>query len=212
MPTVTVRRLVDSCVIVDDGEHAVLFDPGIYTWQHPRFSIDEIVWLDRILVTHSHADHCHPEFVVALADRFPDVAIQSNAAVVGALAAHGVAVTAESEPWIEAHDSPHERTPMGEGPPNTAFHVGGWFTHPGDSRRLDRSAQVLAVPMMPPWSSMTEAIDFANRLGPRWVVPIHDWNLNDVGRAFVDQVAPASLDDGITYLGLDHFESVDLDL
>ncbi|HEY5684042.1 MAG TPA: MBL fold metallo-hydrolase [Acidimicrobiia bacterium] len=212
MPTVTVRRLADSCVIVDDGNHAALIDPGVHTWRHPDFSIDDIVWLDRILITHAHADHCHPEFVASLAERFPDVPIQTNAAVGAMLSAHGLAVTVENGSWIEATEAPHEPTPLGEGPPNTAFHVGGWFTHPGDSRRLHRTAPVLALPMMPPWGSMTDAIAFANRLGPRWVVPIHDWALGDAGRAFVDDVAPSALGPNVTYLGLGHFESARLEL
>lgn len=211
MASVSVRRLADSCVIVDDGEHVALVDPGIHTWRHPSFSLDDIVWLDRILITHQHDDHCHPEFVAALAARFPDVEIQSSRAVADVLRAAHISVTTVTEPWIEVEEAAHERLPIGEGPPNLAFHIGGWFTHPGDSRSLRRTNPVLAVPMNPPWSSMTEAMAFVNRLAPRFVFPIHDWNLNRAGLDFVSRVAPLSLESA-TFIDLGHFETVELDL
>lgn len=212
MASITIRRLNDSCVIVDDANHAVLIDPGTYTWQDPSFSIDDVVWLDRILITHSHADHCDPEFVVALKTKFPDVPVQSNSTVAGLLASHGVDVTTDSASWLDAEDAPHEAIPVGEPPPNTAFHVADVFTHPGDSRRITTSASVLAVPMMPPWGSMTGAIRWINGLRPSYVLPIHDWNLNDTGKGFVSRIARQSLDEGIELLDLGAFEQATLEL
>jgi L-ascorbate metabolism protein UlaG (beta-lactamase superfamily) len=212
MGSLKIRRLADSCVIVDDGQHVVLVDPGIYTWQDPKFSINDIVWLDRILITHEHADHCHPEFVTALSTKFPDVPIQSNSSVAALLEQHGISVTTDSVDWVVPEEAAHGEIPVGTAPPNTAFHIGDVFTHPGDSREVQKSGAVLAVPMMPPWGSMTEAIAWVNRLRPSHVLPIHDWNLNATGMEFVGRVARAALVDGIELLDLGYFEKATIEL
>ena len=212
MPSVTITRLADSCVLVDDGVHATLVDPGSFTWDNPDFDMDRIVWIDRILITHAHRDHCSPEFVAALHEKFPDVGIQGNDEVVAQLRAAGVSATTDTVDWVEPVDAPHEVIPTGAAPPNLAFHISSVFTHPGDSRKVTRANPILAVPMMPPWSSMTEAIAWANRLRPSYVLPIHDWNLNAVGRQFVVNVGSGSLADGIELLDVGYFDEITVEI
>ena len=72
---------------------------------------------------------------------------------------------------------------------------------------------VLAIAFSPPWGSMTGAVQQARRVGPQYVVPIHDWHLSDDGRQFANQIATMSFqDDDITYVPLNDFEAVTLEL
>ena len=63
-------------------------------------------------------------------------------------------------------------------PPNTAYVVEETLLHPGDSfaRSLDacRGIPLLALPVAAPWTSEIGAGEFADRIAPKSIVPIHD--------------------------------------
>ena len=82
-------------------------------------------------------------------------------------------------------DVEHEPLPTGARPPNRSWTIGVLFTHPGDSHQPDRTAPVMALPLMAPWTSTTDAVAFARRVGPRQVVPIHDFYMTEAGRGFI---------------------------
>lgn len=62
----------------------------------------------------------------------------------------------------------------------------GWmgiFLNPGDSFAKDLDAKagtpVLALPIMAPWNTELEVAEFAQRMQPRRIIPIHDGYAKD---------------------------------
>ena len=189
----TIRRLTDSCLIVTTDDGATLFDPGYFTFGSGEVDLESIVDIQRILLTHEHGDHVQPEFVRWLLDRGTDVTVYSNQAVYDLLASNDIEVVTDTPAGISSEDVVHGTTPMGTAPPNRAFTVEGVLTHPGDSWQPTTSAPVLALPLLIPWGSTTEAMEFARRLTPQQAVPIHDFYTSQSGREWITGMAKAVL-------------------
>ncbi len=210
---VTIRKLSHSCLHVDAGGCRVLVDPGAFTWTDARFDVTSLGAVDRVLVTHSHPDHLSVDFVRELAVRYPDATVESTPDVVGLLADAGVSATTASASYTARFDAPHEATPLGPGPPNVGFHIAGTVTHPGDSHSFAATADVLAIALVAPWGSMTDAVALAHSLEPRYVVPIHDWPLSAEGAAWLYGIGErAFAGTGTTFVPLGEFETVELDV
>ncbi len=185
----TIRRLTDSCLVVTTDQAATLFDPGFHTFESGEIDLDSIGDISRVLITHEHGDHVNPEFVRWLVDRASDLTVYSNQAVAGLLDGYGIEVDTTDPAGVTTEDVLHEMIPTGAQPPNRAFTIDGVLTHPGDSYQPTASAPVLALPLIIPWGSTTQSMDFARRLGPRQVIPIHDFYLNQGGRNFAYNMA-----------------------
>lgn len=204
----TVHRLADSCLLVTTDTGSTLLDPGFATFDSGEVDLDGIGDVQRVLVTHEHADHVKPEFVRWLVDRGDDVAVHANQAVADLLAPHDIAVQVAPPPGTGAEDVLHEVVPTGAAPPNRAWTVDGVLTHPGDSQQPSTTAPVLALPLITPWTSVTTAVAFARRLAPAQVVPIHDFYTSRSGRHWVMGLAKNVLaGDGIEVIPLDWGES-----
>ncbi len=185
----TVRRLTDSCLTVTTDTAATLFDPGFHTFESGEVDLESIGDISRVFITHEHGDHVNPDFVRWLIDRRSDVTVYSNQAVAGLLDGYGIDVATANPDGVSSEDVLHEMIPTGMQPPNRAFTIDGVLTHPGDSYQPSTSAPVLALPLIVPWGSTTRSMEFARRLAPRQVIPIHDFYLNESGRNFIYNMA-----------------------
>lgn len=203
-----IHRVADSCLTITTGAGTTLIDPGFYPFDSNEIDLGTIGEVQRILITHEHFDHVKPEFVRWLIDRGTDVAVYANQAVADLLAYHNVAVDTSDPPGVTSEDVTHGITPLGAAPPNRAYTVEDLLTHPGDSQEPSTTAPVLALPMIAPWTSTTEAVAFARRLRPRQVIPVHDFYLSRSGRERIAAMVKAALaDDGIEVVPLDWGES-----
>lgn len=199
-----IRRLTDSCLHVTTDEAATLFDPGFHTFLEGDVDLDSIGDVTRVLITHEHRDHVHPDFVKWLVDRGDDVTVYSNQAVADLLAKADIETIVAAPEGVSFEDVLHGKIPNGAQPPNRSYTIDDVFTHPGDSREPTRTAAVLALPLIVPWDSATGAVEFARRLGPSQVVPIHDFYLTESGRTFIRGMTKAVLEnDGIEMVELD---------
>lgn len=189
----TIRRLSDSCLTVTSDEGTALFDPGFFTYDDSGIDLGSIGDVQRIFVTHQHLDHVKPEFVKWLVDRGDDVRVYSNQAVANLLSDHGIPVVTSDPDGVSSEDVLHEMIPNGDTPPNRSYTVDGIITHPGDSYGPTTSASILALPLLTPWGTTTKSVEFARRLGPRQVVPIHDFYLSESGRRFIVRMAKSVL-------------------
>jgi L-ascorbate metabolism protein UlaG (beta-lactamase superfamily) len=201
-----IRRLTNSCLSVTGDAGTALFDPGFFTFA--EFDLSTIGEVQRVLITHEHADHVKPEFVQWLIDRGSDVEVYSNQAVVDLLAEHDIEASVRNPGGVSSEDVLHEMIPTGAQPPNRAYTIDGVLTHPGDSYQPTSTAPVLALPLLIPWGSTTRSVDFARHLAPQQVVPIHDFYLTEAGRSFVVGMTKRVLaDDGIEVVPLDWGDS-----
>lgn len=204
----TIRRLADSCLLVSDDAGATLIDPGVFAYRADDIDLESIGDVSRILITHEHADHVSPEFVQWVLDRGSDIAVHANDAVAALLEPHDIEVSDRDPAGVSSEDVLHEMIPTGATPPNRSFTIDGLLTHPGDSYQPTSSAPVLALPLLVPWGSMTQGVEFARRLGPRQVVPIHDFYTSPSGRQWVATLAKKVLTgDGIELVPLGWGES-----
>lgn len=199
----TIRRLTHSCVIVTDDDHATLIDPDFFTFTSGEIDFDSIGDITRVLITHEHGDHVHPEFVQWLMGRRADLEVYSNAAVQTMLSKSDIDVSVDVPEGTSIQDGVHERIPNGATPPNRAWTVADVFTHPGDSYGLQATAPVLSLSLLAPWGSSTASVDFAKRLAPRQVIPAHDFYLSAQGRSFLPGlVAGPLVEAGIEFVPL----------
>lgn len=206
---VSITKLVHACLLVEVNGKRILVDPGGFSWQDGRFDISMVEGVDRILITHEHADHVSVEFVRAALERSNDATVETTQALQGILAEHGVEATTHGTPHFAA---PHERIPTGPGPENVGFHIEGVLSHPGDSHSFAETKPILAMPFVAPWGSLTNGVDRARLVKPAYVVPIHDWFLSDGGRALMYRLARMALDqDGIELVEVPDFETVTLE-
>lgn len=204
-----IRRLTDSCVLVTEDDEATLFDPGFHTFQDGTVDLDSIGDVTRVLVTHEHGDHVHPDFVRWLIDRKRDLVVYSNQAVADLLDSQGIEVSIDIPEGVGVEDVLHEKLPNGSQPPNRSFTIEGVFTHPGDSHEPTKTAPVLALPMIAPWGSLTAAVEFARRIGPKQVMMIHDFYMSEPGRARIRGMAKGALAaHGIELLDVDWGQSL----
>ena len=181
----TIRRLADSCLVISSDSGTTLLDPGGFTYDSGAVDLDTVGDVQRVLITHEHGDHVKPEFVRWLVDRGEDVTVHSNQAVADLLAPHAIAVATGGLDAVTFEDVVHEVTPLGTSPPNRAFTIDGILTHPGDSYQPSTSGPVLALPLLTPWGSTHQSMEFARRLAPRQAVPIHDFYLSESGKDWI---------------------------
>jgi L-ascorbate metabolism protein UlaG (beta-lactamase superfamily) len=205
---VTITKLVHACLLVEANGKRVLVDPGSFSWQDDRLDASAVEGVDRILITHEHADHVSVEFVRAALERSNGALVETTPALQAILADEGIEAVTEGTPQFAA---PHERIPIGPGPQNVGFHIEGVLSHPGDSHSFVETMPILAMPFVAPWGSLTNGADRARLVRPAYVVPIHDWFLSEGGRTFMYRLARTALDqDGIELVEIPDFETVEL--
>jgi len=182
---VSITKLVHACLLVEMDGKRILMDPGMFTWNDERFDLSMVEGIDRILITHEHADHVSVDFVQAVLERSNNAEIETTEALGHILSEHNVDSATSGTPQFAA---PHERIPMGPGPQNTGFHVEGVLSH---------------------WGSLTAATDRVRLVGPKYVIPVHDWFLTNEGREVMYRLATWGLaDDDIELIQIEDFDTV----
>ena len=205
---VTITKLVHACLLVEVNGRRILIDPGSFSWNDERLDMSMVEGVDRILITHEHADHVSVDFVRGALERSNDAPVETTGALAAILQDQGIDATTSGTPQFVA---PHERIPIGPGPANTGFHVEGVLTHPGDSHSFVETMPILAMPFAAPWGSLVAGVDRTRLVQPRYVIPIHDWFLSEDGKAFMYRLAEMGLaNDETELVHIEDFETAEL--
>ncbi len=180
-----VSKYVHACLLVEDGGDKILFDPGKFSFIEGLVEPDEFRDLSAVVLTHRHPDHVDDDALQKIVDGNPKAAVLTNSEIEAQLRPRGIAVEvfetgrrAVGRFDLEAIGAEHAPILNAETPRNIAYVVGGRLLHPGDSfdHSLDayRGIELLALPIMAPWTTELEVAEFARRISPRQIIPIHD--------------------------------------
>ncbi|MEU3071594.1 MULTISPECIES: MBL fold metallo-hydrolase [unclassified Streptomyces] len=187
----TLTKKTHSCVRIEKEGRVLVIDPGGFSED------DAALGADVILVTHEHPDHFNEARLRAGLAANPaaeiwtlrSVAEQLSAAFPGrvhtvgdgdAFSAAGFDVTVHGELHAVIHPDIPRIT-------NVGFLVDGSVFHPGDALTVpERPVDTLLLPVMAPWSKISEVIDYVREVKPRRAIDVHDALLTDLARPVYD--------------------------
>jgi L-ascorbate metabolism protein UlaG (beta-lactamase superfamily) len=185
-----ITKFAHSCLLIEEGNARIVTDPG--NWNETP-AVDSI---DAILITHEHQDHFNIAQVKELLTRSPGAVVITHAAVGALLTEAKVPFTLIEEgtkvelKGVLIESFGHEHAVVYGSSPcrNTGFLIAERLFVPGDALHdvPGKSVEILALPTGGPWMKFAEAIDYAKRLSPRVVFPIHDaMYIDDYKHGFV---------------------------
>ncbi|WP_405771982.1 MBL fold metallo-hydrolase [Streptomyces sp. NBC_00080] len=192
-----VMKKSHACVHLEKDGQSLVLDPGVFS------EADAASGADAILVTHEHPDHFDEERLRAALEANPaaeiwtlkSVAEQVSAAFPGRVhtVGHGDTFTAAGFD-VEVHGEWHEQIHPDIPPMTNVGYLidGGKVFHPGDALTVpDRAVETLMLPVMPPWSKISEVIGYIREVGPGRAFDIHDALVTDLARPIYDSTLAA---------------------
>lgn len=208
-------KFVHSCLLVEmpaPVNRTALFDPGVMSEQ--ALSVDQLEYLDDIIITHLHSDHMSIPLIKKLVAKFPAVRITAPADAVEQLSREGITADAQPKEGIVFFEAPHENvSPIFPTPQELGVHYLDLLSDPGDSHSFSETKAVLALPVTAPWGSNIKAINLALSLKPRFIVPLHDWHWREEARAQAyESMSDVFAKENITFLKMQTGEPVVIDL
>jgi L-ascorbate metabolism protein UlaG (beta-lactamase superfamily) len=185
-----IRKYIHSCLLVESGDARILFDPGKFSFLDGAVKPESFSDLSAIVLTHQHPDHMDADSLKTIVERNPSAVVLANTQIREQLGKAGIEVEVfESGARevrgcrLEAIGAAHAEILNAERPQNVAYVVDGRLLHPGDSfdHSLDgrKGIELLALPLMAPWNTELAVAEFALRLAPKTVFPIHDGYAKD---------------------------------
>jgi L-ascorbate metabolism protein UlaG (beta-lactamase superfamily) len=180
-----VSKYIHACLLIEDGGDRILFDPGKFSFVEGLVKPDDFRDLSAVVLTHRHPDHVDDDALKKIVENNPSAVVLTNAEIESELSRQGISAEVfetgrrtAGKFDLEAVSAEHAPILNAETPRNIAYVVSGRLLHPGDSfdHSLDtyRGIEVLALPIMAPWTTELEVAEFARRISPKQVVPIHD--------------------------------------
>ncbi|WP_326656650.1 MBL fold metallo-hydrolase [Streptomyces sp. NBC_00385] len=187
----TLTKQSHSCVRLEKDGRTLVIDPGGFSEQ------DAAIGAQAILVTHEHPDHFNEERLRAGLEADPAAEIWTLRSVAEKLAAafpgrvhtvgHGDTFSAagfDVQVHGELHAVIHPDLPRIT---NVGYLVDGSVFHPGDALTVpEQPVDTLLLPVMAPWSKISEVVDYLREVEPRRAIDIHDALLTDLARPIYD--------------------------
>ena len=181
-----ITKLGHCCLVIEEKGVKILTDPG--AWTEAQNSVTNI---DAVLITHEHQDHLHLDSLKTVLANNQHVKVIANNAVAKILSAENIACeivehgqsASVKEVAIEGFGEKHADIYPSIAPvPNTGYFIGQRLFYPGDALyNPQRPVDILALPVVGPWVKISEAVDFAKALKPKFCFPVHDGMLKITG-------------------------------
>lgn len=211
-----ITKIGHSCLLVEEGETRLLFDPGKYSTAQ-----NELTGLSAIFITHQHQDHTDPDSIRIILSKNPGIPIYTNQGVIGVLTQSGLTAelfeygikTLDSmsiEARTDSHALIHSSVPV---TPNTSFFVNNELYITGDTVEAPfrDSARVVALPVCAPWLRLADAINMAVKAKPELCFPVHDGWFKDFYGPFHELPMKVLGEQGIKFIPLKPGQSVEVE-
>ncbi|MGW2558727.1 MBL fold metallo-hydrolase [Streptomyces sp. NPDC001514] len=180
-----------ACIRLEKDGRTLVIDPGGFSEE------DAAAGADAVLVTHEHPDHFDEQRLRVALDAQPGAEIWTLRSVADRLSAafpgrvhtvgNGDTFTAagfDVQVHGELHAVIHPDLPRIT---NVGFLVDGSVFHPGDALTVPaQPVETLMLPVMAPWSKVSEVIDYVREVKPRRAIDIHDALLTELARPIYD--------------------------
>lgn len=173
-----ITKFGHSCLLVEEGDARILFDPGNYS------TVPALEKLDAIFITHSHQDHVDVSTLKKLIVLNPRARIFSNEEACVALAKENITVDRLEDKEqavvqnvvIEGAGGWHAENHTCLAPlKNIGYFIGDRFFYPGDALTIpDRPVEILAYPAVAPWIKIAESLEYLKAVKPEAAFPVHD--------------------------------------
>lgn len=205
-----ITKFGHCCLLIDDKGLRILTDPGAYTTAQ-----NDIKGIDVVLITHEHIDHFHIDSVKKILENNPDTKIITNSAVSTLLEKEnifGPQVVEDGQKFEYKNilfcgfGTEHEEIYKERGKVmNTGYMIAEKLYYPGDSFFIpDLKVDVLAMPVGGGWLRIRDAINFALKIQPQVVFPVHDIMYNEIGIAITKRHPKDVLEEnGIDFISLE---------
>jgi L-ascorbate metabolism protein UlaG (beta-lactamase superfamily) len=193
-----VTKFGHSCFMVDEAGVRLLVDPGSYT------EIPALENVDAILITHDHADHFDLDAIKKILSENPSAKIITHAGVGALLEAENIAYTPIKDgeeisvngvsvaSFGTKHAPIYKDMPM---PQNTGFMIANRLYFPGDAFYApEKEIEILALPVAAPWMRASEGVEFAEKIKPKIVFPVHDAMIKSEFRGYTRFLPKAILE------------------
>lgn len=199
-----ITKFGHCCLLIEVKGKRILTDPG--SWSTLQ---NDVTSLDAVLITHEHADHLHTESLQIILSNNPGAKVFTNAGVGKLLAEKGMPFEllergAETNigVLIESIEGKHEEIYENLGQvQNTGYFIDETFFYPGDSFTVpEKKVSILAAPIIAPWATLKECVDYIKKVNPTIAIPVHDGMLRSVATGLVTKLPLQILTPlGITY-------------
>ena len=179
-----ITKYIHSCLLFELDGQQILFDPGKFSFNEGLVQPEVFKDVSVVLITHDHPDHLDVaalKKIVALRQ----AVIISNREVAAELKKHGLAVQIHEEGPLELgafqlHAIPvqHEAILDSPLPQMTAWLVNGKVLNPADSFAHNllpfAGVELLILPVTAPFLTELVVADFALKMRPQQILPVHD--------------------------------------
>jgi L-ascorbate metabolism protein UlaG (beta-lactamase superfamily) len=184
-----ISKYIHSCLLFEHEGAKLLFDPGWLSFQEGRVTPDQFGDVSTVVLTHEHPDHLDVKALRQILSKSGATVI-GNGEVAAKLQKEGIEVviheegTRQAGPFtLRAIPAEHQPILSDTLPRNTAFLINERVLNPGDSFAPAllawKGVELLVLPVMAPFLTELVASDFAKRMQPRQVLPVHDGYAKD---------------------------------
>jgi L-ascorbate metabolism protein UlaG (beta-lactamase superfamily) len=203
-----ITKIGHCCLIIKEENVTMLTDPGSFTSGQ-----DEVLGINIILITHEHTDHVHVDSLKRILKNNPEAKIITNTSVgkildkenipyeiiddgkeknIGSVLIQGKGMT---------HATIHPSLPTVE---NTGYFINKKLFYPGDALHdPGQPIDILALPIVGPWTKTSEVVDYALKLKPKKAFPVHDGMLNQHGMFYTKMIERFLPNAGIEFVVLE---------
>ena len=191
-----ITKLGHCCLLIETKGKRILTDPGSYTVKEHS----KLTYIDYILFTHEHPDHLHTESFKDILKLNPKAVVYSNSSAGEILSKENIKHSVIKNGDViflgeinvtgigGKHAMIHSSVPLSE---NIGYFIDNRLWYPGDSfTPPEKEVEILALPVSGPWMKISEAIDYALLVKPKFAFPVHDGIRFDTSHALPAKLLP----------------------